>query len=196
MNSFGWNSRAVMSRPASNAVMPTPENGGSSIAKSNVELVRAVPSSSRSAPRPFDLRGWARVIQSDAALGEQRRVERAARRDVAAVFEVHPAHAEVAEFVLVGEPDDVGRSRTPRCRSSNSRLTMYSNAAPWQVQVPWPTPTTNFWRSPAACALDGLVERAGRMLRVVLGAHRLLWPSGPRPGVLSKRSRGPVALIR
>ena len=44
----------------------------------------------------------------DPALGEQRGVEDAARRDVAAALQVHAAHAEVAELVLVRDPGDLG----------------------------------------------------------------------------------------
>ena len=43
----------------------------------------------------------------DAALGEQRLGEQAARHDVAAALELHAAHAEVAELVLVRDPDDL-----------------------------------------------------------------------------------------
>ena len=43
----------------------------------------------------------------DAALGEQRLGEQVAGHDVAAPLQVHPAHAEVAELVLVGDPDDL-----------------------------------------------------------------------------------------
>ena len=44
----------------------------------------------------------------DSALGEQRRVEDAAGRDVPRALEVHAAHAEVAELVLVRDPRDLG----------------------------------------------------------------------------------------
>jgi hypothetical protein len=44
----------------------------------------------------------------DPALGKERGVEDAARRDVAAALEMHAAHAEVTELVLVRDPRDLG----------------------------------------------------------------------------------------
>ena len=63
--------------------------------------------------------------------------------------EHHPADAEVAELVLVAQVDHVGAGPArPRVRSSCSTLKVYSNAAPSQVHVPWPTPMTRVCRSP------------------------------------------------
>jgi hypothetical protein len=43
----------------------------------------------------------------DTALGEQGLGEQVAGHDVAAALQVHAAHAEVAQLVLVGDPDDL-----------------------------------------------------------------------------------------
>ena len=73
---------------------------------------------------------------------------------------------------------------------------MYSNAAPSHVHVPWPTPTRKCSPLPVAHPLDLLVEPRGGLRGVVGKADGETVAVGPRPGVLSKRSAGPVALMR
>ncbi len=73
---------------------------------------------------------------------------------------------------------------------------MYSKAAPWQVQVPCPVPTRNRWRSPRRMRATA-ASRAAAAAAAWGGVQtERLWPFGPRPGVASKASLGPVALTR
>src|SRR5450755_945241 len=81
-------------------------------------------------------------------------------------------------------------SRTCRARSSNSRLTAYSNAAPSQVQVPCPTPTRKRCRSPrrirsaasSSGGLHGVPDRAHRPAVAVRAEPFGLVKTQPRPG--------------
>ncbi len=88
------------------------------------------------------------------------------------------------------------RSRTLRARSSNSRLTTYSNAAPSHVHVPCPTPTRNRCRSPRRIRSTDSASAAAACAACSAVQTESVLPSGPSPGVLSNRSAGPVALIR
>ena len=87
-------------------------------------------------------------------------------------------------------------SRTLRALSSNSRLTMYSKAAPSQVHPPCPTPTTKRWRWPRR--IRSTARSSARAASWACSGVQtdMLLASGPRPSVMSKRSRGPVALMR
>ena len=132
----------------------------------------------------------------DPALGEQRRVEDARRGDIARALEVHAAHPEVTELILVRDPGD---------------LRLVADAAVSQLEF---EVDDVFERCSLARA--GPVADADEELSLLAAAHPLhlfvqppaawaawsgrqtdrLLPSGPRPGVLSNRSAGPVALIR
>ena len=81
------------------------------------------------------------------------------------------------------------RSRTPASRSSWSTLKTYSNAAPSQVQVPWPIPTTRVCSSPAASRLMTARSPAAASHGVVGGAHR----DGVAVGAEARRGLEPQA---
>ena len=133
----------------------------------------------------------------DPALGEQRGVEDAARGDVAAPLKVHAAHAEVAELVLVRDPGDLGAVAHAAVsqlelevddvleRGALAGAGAVTDADQEAARSPRRIRSTSSSSAAAACA----AWPGGQ-------TDRLLPPSGPRPSVLSKRSAGPVALIR
>jgi hypothetical protein len=81
--------------------------------------------------------------RAHAALTEERLGPRLAGGQETALAEDHATDPEVTELVLVGEVDDLGQVAHPGARSSCSTFKAYSNAAPSQVQVPWPMPMTS-----------------------------------------------------
>ena len=118
-----------------------------------------------------------------------------------------PAPAPVLEVEIVAPPtlrpvlerhlDLVRLARLARGESvSDNDLDRLVEAAPSQVQVPCPTPTMKRCFSPRFIrATDSANARAASVAWSAVHTEWLL-ASGPSPGVRSKRSCGPVALIR
>ena len=73
---------------------------------------------------------------------------------------------------------------------------MVSQPGRTPVQVPWPTPTRKRLRSPRRIRSAGSSSAAALCAAFSGVQTERLWPSAPSPSVLSKHSRGPVALIR
>ncbi len=98
-----------MSAPARlTAASPTPRKGGRSM-QSRTSSSRSSPRRSRRRACPgADLLDVGAGDPLDAALCEERLRKQAAGGHVAAALEVQPAHAEVAQLVLVGEEDHAG----------------------------------------------------------------------------------------
>ena len=83
------------------------------------------------------------------------------------------------------------RSRTPSLTSSCSTLKVYSKAAPWQVQVPWPMPMSSVCRCPPFSRAMTCSNSLAASVACPAVQTDQVWPSGPSPGVAAKFSFGP-----
>ena len=108
----------------------------------------------------------------DAALGEQRFGEQAARHYIAAAPQVHAAHAEVAELVLVGDPGDL--RLVPDAAGAQLEFEIDDVLEGRALAGARSVADTDQEPLPLAAAhpLDGLVERGRSLERVLGGAYR------------------------
>ena len=128
----------------------------------------------------------------DPALGEQRGVEDAARGDVPGALEVHAAHAEVTELVLVGDPGDLGAIAYAAMAQLELEVDDVLERGPLARAGPVTDADQKAALLPAPHPLDLLIERR-RGLRCVLGqAHRQAVPAvGSEPLGLVEPQRRP-----